>query len=937
MIRLNKFIIAGMLMLGMQAAMVRAEESAAPKPPDLTAGGVRNSADGDWSILSMWPQHGGVRGWFHQPSTEARQILVTKVTPDCAWAGLLETNDVILGVNGKLFDADARRLLWRATRDAEEGMGGSVISLIRWRAGKTDTVAVDVSNVPPPPDLIAGGTKDKTHDWLLGPTGLRGWLFTRKGRSTAARQILVTAVDKGSPADGIVAVGDVILGAGGKLFDGDARIQFGNAITAAETEKGGGVLRLTRWRAGPSTSLRAGQTANVELKLQVLGSYSTTAPYDCPKSQAIFAQGCRLIAQREDRFAPKGGYGEGMPGMLNALALLASGKAEYRPLLAAHARKVASAMKDVQNFHGWGSSYGNLFLAEYVLATGDQEMLAELKRTSMIAVAAQSTYGTWGHGGRLPDGHCSGYGPMNQVGLPMTLSMVLARQAGVKDPALDKAIDKSVAFLRTYVNRGAIPYGDHLPGAGHEDNGKCSLAAVLFDVLGDPEATGFYARMATAAYDEREQGHCGNWFNMMWALPGVSRCGPLATGAYLKEQSWYYDLARNWKGGFEYQQVDAGEENNNYTGWDLTGTYLIAFGLPLKSLAVMGKKTCTVPPLTGSEVASVIAAGRDAYPINGRNGYGERTSEELLAGLASWSPALRKRSAKALARREGEFVPALLKLLSGSDRYARYGACEALGCLGPRADAAAPQLRAMLKDPDPWLQSLACLALPNLGEAARRESVADLLRLAATPNPADPRQTVQRAVGIALFSPYPGNREPASILTGPLEGVDRSLLYPAVRALLQNDDSVARGGAAAIYDRLSERDLAALLPAIVKAGQERAPSNEMFAQGPLLAAYDLLSRLHIREGMTMCEAVLTEGWGGDGQPKSLEFLSRYGVHAKEILPRLKGIEMIRRRWGPQVEAIEKATESPTLVSLQEFIKQAAAGGSGSAGARKVKP
>ena len=35
----NKWIIAGMLVFGMQAAMVRAEEPAAPKPPDVTASG----------------------------------------------------------------------------------------------------------------------------------------------------------------------------------------------------------------------------------------------------------------------------------------------------------------------------------------------------------------------------------------------------------------------------------------------------------------------------------------------------------------------------------------------------------------------------------------------------------------------------------------------------------------------------------------------------------------------------------------------------------------------------------------------------------------------------------------------------------------------------------------------------------------------------------
>ena len=51
-------------------------------------------------------------------------------------------------------------------------------------------------------------------------------------------------MDKGSPADGIVAVGDVILGVGGKPFSGDPRVEFGKALTAAESDAGGGKLSL---------------------------------------------------------------------------------------------------------------------------------------------------------------------------------------------------------------------------------------------------------------------------------------------------------------------------------------------------------------------------------------------------------------------------------------------------------------------------------------------------------------------------------------------------------------------------------------------------------------------------------------------------------------------------------------------------------------------
>ena len=70
----------------------------------------------------------------------------------------------------------------------------------------------------------------------------------------------MTAVAKGSPADGVLSAGDVILGVGEKPFDGDARIQFAKAITAAEREEAGGRLKLIRWRGG--------KTEKVELKLR---------------------------------------------------------------------------------------------------------------------------------------------------------------------------------------------------------------------------------------------------------------------------------------------------------------------------------------------------------------------------------------------------------------------------------------------------------------------------------------------------------------------------------------------------------------------------------------------------------------------------------------------------------------------------------------------
>jgi hypothetical protein len=775
------------------------------------------------------------------------------------------------------------------------------------------------SEKPAAPDFTQGGTKDENHDWRLGPTGARGWVFGWKGNTADARQILVTAVASDSPATGVLSNGDVILGAGEKPFDSDARIQFAKAITAAETEKGGGRLKLIRWRAG--------KTESVELKLAVMGTYGVTAPYGCPKSKRIFELGCEAIAKK--------GLGKvSIPNDLNALALLASGRKEYQPLLAAYAKE-AAAFKSV-DMASWYYGYTTLFLAEYVAATHDRSVTDGLNRLAKEIAVGQSGVGTWGHKFAIPGGNCNGYGCMNAPGIVLTTAMAVAREAGVKDPVVDKAIAKASGYLRWYVNKGAIPYGDHQPWPGHEDNGKCSSAAILFDLLGDREAASYFGRMSTAAYAERERGHTGNFFNVLWALPGVSRCGPFATGGYWMEQSWYYDLARDKDGSFAYQGSPAGEEEHNtYTSWDSTGAYLLAYALPLKSLYLTGKKPAASPPLDAREVEVVIAAGRDYHKTAATNGYDVRTTDQLLAGLSSWSPAVRKRSAQELGNREGNFLPAVLKLLSSSNRDARYGACEALGCLGTRADSAASRLRDLLKDPDPWMRSLACMSLPGLGPEARKASVSDLLRLAQSSNPGDPRQMGQRAASIALFSQYPGARGPQSILSQSLDGVERQLLYPAIQKVLENEDGAARGSLGRIYDKLSDRDLVALMPAIIKAIRDLAPSNEMFGDGIRLAGLDLVSRLQIREGMPLCVAVIDiNRWGGGKRlPKCLECLARYGTHAKEFLPQLRDM---RRNMGKQgdsaplldatIAKIESTTDSPTVLDLEEFMARTVAPG-----------
>ena len=189
------------------------------------------------------------------------------------------------------------------------------------------TLADDNEKPAPIPDFTKGGVipAKKKHDWNLGVTGLRGWMYSDQLVTSDARQIAVTKVEEGSPAQGTINVGDVILGVSGKAFSYDPRTEFGKALTVAESEAGAGKLALTRWRAG--------QVVEVVIQLPVLGSYSPTAPFECSKSKIILEQGCKALAARME----KPDYGEGVPDpivrSLNALALLASGEPSYHRLV----------------------------------------------------------------------------------------------------------------------------------------------------------------------------------------------------------------------------------------------------------------------------------------------------------------------------------------------------------------------------------------------------------------------------------------------------------------------------------------------------------------------------------------------------------------------------------------------------------------------------
>ena len=771
------------------------------------------------------------------------------------------------------------------------------------------------------PDFTQGDTvpAEATHDWNLGPTGLRGWMFSDRLVTTDARQIAVTAVDRGSPADGLIAVGDVLLGAGGKLFSYDPRTELGRAITAAETQAGAGRLSLTRWRAG--------RTEEVILALPVQGSFAATAPFDCPKSGRILERGLRALAARMVE-ADYTKHLNPIPRSLNALALLAGGDAAHLPLVQREAQWAAEFT--TRDFRTWYYGYVMIFLAEYSMATGDDSVLPGLRRLAMEAADGQSAVGSWGHTFALPDGRLRGYGMMNSPGLPLTIGLVLARDAGVKDPEVARAIELSARLLRFYTGKGAVPYGDHPPWTEtHEDNGKSGMAAVLFNRLGEESSADFFTRMALASHgSERDCGHTGNYFNLLWSMPAIAQAGPHATGAWMEEfGAWYHDLARRWDGTFTHQGPPQ-PAHDSYHGWDATGAYLLAYAMPAKRIALAGRMPGIVQPLAPDAAKSLIADGR-GWDNKDRNSFYDRLADgELLERLGSWSPIVRERAAAALARRKEPPLDAIVALLDSPNPDARIGACHALEALRGAAAPAVPELRRALQHDVLWLRVRAATALAVIGKPTL-PALPDMLEIIARgPSTEDPRGMEQRYVSSAIFS-----RMLTS--TTSLDGVDRDQLRTAIARGLQNQDGRARSEISRIYRHLSYEDIEPLLPAILEAIVKPAPSGEMFADGVRLNGLRVLAMHRIEEGMQACaDYIRTQNpWASEHRtPEILRILDLYGAAAQRIVPHLRetaamfdeGEDDFPRRLSElkakavrdAIERIEAAQERPELRQLK---------------------
>jgi hypothetical protein len=508
-------------------------------------------------------------------------------------------------------------------------------------------------------------TKKDYPEFFAGPTGIVARIENQQG--TPGR-VVVCGTYEGGPSAGKFEKGDVLQAVNGQSLGAeDPRVPLGVAIGQAEATDGKFVFDV----------LRGGQATKVAIAIPVLGAYGKDWPGDCEKSKAIIRSAAEFIVSRQ----PSSGVG--LSDCWAGLFLLSTGEDKYLPAV----RKIISPLRpETIGNHTWINGYRGVLLGEYYLRTGDRKVLPLLQAICDDAAARQVT-GGWNHWGQWNPGYTVG-GLMNPAGVQLLTTLILARECGVEVSPV--AYNRALKFFFRFAGTGGVAYGDHQPLLYLGDNGKCGMLAAALSLLDGPgfrSAAEVLTMDLMDSYDNIEDGHGGDMFNVMWrGLAGVHTPARFADRyrLHMDKLAWFYDLSRMSDGSF--RKLPQPDTSADYLGegpfW-VTGAIGLTYTAPLKTLRItgMGHTKFSVTPPPGAEKEIVFTDFQRSDYVEGGDNAG-LTPDELVnkfRGMFTFTGGGRSTRV--------QLMPASFyaKIMRHYDPIIRTWASLALGTLGDQA------------------------------------------------------------------------------------------------------------------------------------------------------------------------------------------------------------------------------------------------------------
>ncbi len=422
---------------------------------------------------------------------------------------------------------------------------------------------------------------------FLGPTGAIGWFH--------GSEIVIREVTPGSPAEGLLKEGDVIIAADGHELGPDPRVGMGCAVGDAQARDG--KLSLTVYRDGGFVP--------VVVPLPALGATPATWPLDGGgKSEKIHRQFCDYLVATQ---STAGEFSERPASSTSGLILLANPDPRYLEAARRLAYCYVRHPSGMDGMGSWSCGYTAIYLAEYYMVTGDRTVLPELDRLCREIAKGQAPSGTWGHSAGYSRSYAVG-GMVNMCGITNWLGMIMGGLAGV--PVDQKALDKATAFFGRFTDRSSTPYGDHEPFVGGRGNGKDAVAAVAFDLLGERVKARQWGRYVTDWYSDWEGGHTGSFFSYFWnPLGGLRTPEQKDYLSMMEKRAWFFDMARSWDGaGLLNDGVDYNGRGPQFCTPAVAVPFAISEGR--KRLAVMG---APVSPFRPGKYPELIEQARQLH------------------------------------------------------------------------------------------------------------------------------------------------------------------------------------------------------------------------------------------------------------------------------------------------------------------------------------
>ncbi len=733
---------------------------------------------------------------------------------------------------------------------------------------------------------LAGLSQAKAPKLEGEPLGVTGIHATEKGKV-----LNVEGAQKGSPGEGKVKKGDVLIGVNGKKFS-KPKSDMAKAMDLAESEAGKGKLSLM---------LKGGKT--VDLSIQVLGDYSATAPYRCPKTD-------KIITMTADKLVASG-----KNGRLSAeiLGLMATGEKKY---MEAATKMVKSGdwMKwdgsKLENKHlgTWGWSYLLIALSEYYLLTHDEAVLPPIKSLAITLAWGQDPKGMYGH--RMSDPNLNfrlpGYGAMNQTTLSSFIGMLMARKCGIKDPQLEKAIEKTGAYVSQYAGRGSFPYAGSGPySGGFNNNGMSGMGAVSMELLGNKEGTKFFAKCCATTYDKLGQGHASAFFNPFWTTLGAARSGPAVTSEYFKRILPFHNQRRMHDGTWE-------------PDWK-PGTHdavaLLTYCVGRRALIITGREMDESIWAKPNEVEGIINLSK--FEMKGRS-----AQEVLKLSAEHPMPQIRRKAAGALGEHREEMTPTYVKWMkSGTAEQKK----TAIGQYGwwIKPDVKLPHLpaiAAILTNPEEPVdvRKSAAGSIAYMGEEARKYYM-DIVRLSKEAN--DP--------GMGKFLQALCSRPFKHDLIK--TDADKEAVYELAGILTHARDQGQRGQGFNMLIGMPAKDFHRFADRIDYVFQGDDPTWTSYSNpsNDVAPAVELLASLNIKEGLDYALKIM------DSRPKgkhnfrfraSFAALQAYRGNAKEALKVFQERHGADKNYGrahgaykKMIEIVEGDNNPPKLVPMAEVI------------------